>query len=64
MFVYKLESGYWHVRFNSNKFFQWPVGRSPRLSDGFGWVEEEDLERARNATRSMERQGFKRLGNA
>ena len=27
------------------RFFQWPVGRSPRLTDGFGWVNEVDLER-------------------
>ena len=35
-----LESGYWHVRLDANRFFQWPNGRAPQVSDGFpkGWV--------------------------
>lgn len=35
-----LDSGYWHVRWNANRWFQWPKGRSPTLGDGFGWVTE------------------------
>lgn len=38
-----LPSGYWHIRWNENLWFQWPVGREPVLEDGFGWVDEEHL---------------------
>lgn len=41
-----LESGYWHVRWNSNLWFQWPKDRSPEIADGFGWVTEADRMKA------------------
>lgn len=55
MIVKKLRSGHWYVCFNADKFFQWPVGRPPRLSDGFGWVDEEDLKRANASMARIER---------
>lgn len=33
-----LPSGYWHARWNQNRWIQWPNGRAPTLEDGFGWI--------------------------
>jgi hypothetical protein len=46
MKVSLLSSGYWHVRFSSNQFIQWPVGRSPRTEDGFGWLTQAHFDAA------------------
>ncbi len=43
MSVRLLESGYWHVRWSANRWFQWPKWRLPTMADGFGWVTEKDL---------------------
>lgn len=41
-----LESGYWLVRWSQNLWLQWPKGRWPRESDGFGWIGEQRLREA------------------
>lgn len=44
-----LESGYWHVRFGAQRFFQFHRGAEPTLADGFGWVTDADLATVRRA---------------
>ena len=38
-----LSSGYWHVRWNKYRWFQWPKWRYPTMDDGFGWANVNDL---------------------
>lgn len=38
-----LESGYGHVRWSANLWFQWPKWRLPMTVDGFGWVTPRHL---------------------
>ena len=50
-YLERLESGYWHYRFNRNKFLQWRVGNcahnGQRISDGLNAVDlQEALEAA------------------
>ena len=49
LIVQKLETGYWHVRFNMNQFVQWPVGGWPRVSDTFGFFVEDQEDAANRA---------------
>lgn len=51
MTVKLLSSGYWHVRWNANRWFQWPKWRTPTMADGFGWVTEKDRTLAIAASR-------------
>ena len=52
-YIEQLESGYWHYRFNRNKFVQWRVGTVPTMADGFGWIDPKDLREALQAADSM-----------
>lgn len=52
--VFRLESGYWHVRFSANQFIQWPVGQFPSERDGFGWLTPEHFKEAEILTRKAE----------
>lgn len=56
MQVKKLESGYWHVRWNANLWLQWPDNSSPRMSDGFGWITEQHVRDAAEATQRITKQ--------
>ena len=53
-YIEKLESGYWHYRFNRNKFLQWRVGKVPTMADGFGWIEPVDLQEALEAAEASD----------
>lgn len=53
-YVELLESGYWHVRFGANKFFQFPKGQPPTMQDGFGWVTEGERLEAERAVAARE----------
>ena len=48
--VQRLSSGYWLVRFSMNQLLQWPCGRPPRMSDGFGWMSETQVKDAERLT--------------
>ena len=37
MITKRLDSGYWHVWIDMNRFAQWPCNRPPRDEDFFGW---------------------------
>ena len=41
--VKRLSTGYLHIRWSSDLWFQFPVDREPDISDGFGWVNYEHL---------------------
>ena len=56
-YIEKLESGYWHYRFNRNKFLQWGVGTAPTMADGFGWIEPGDLREALLAAEQADPKG-------
>jgi len=38
-----LSSGYWHVRWCADLWIQFPQDRSATLSDGFGWITQEQV---------------------
>ena len=40
MEVKRVDSGYWHARWNANQWIQWPCGRLATMADAFGWVTE------------------------
>jgi len=48
--IKKLPSGYWLVRWNKHRWFQWPSYREVRLDDGFGWVTQQHLQEASKLT--------------
>lgn len=50
--VKRLPSGYWHVRWNQNRWIQWPCDRAPTMADAFGWVTSEMLEQAVQAAKA------------
>ena len=54
--VQRLDSGYWHVRFDLNRFVQWPCGRLPREEDGFGWLSPAEYREAARLTQEEEKQ--------
>ena len=53
-YIEKLESGYWHYRFNKYKFLQWRWGTAPTMDNGFGWIEPKDLEEALKAAEAAD----------
>ena len=55
MTVTKLDSGYWHVRFNQNEFVQWMVGAFPTAQDTFGFFMEDRESAAQAAVEAARR---------
>lgn len=53
-YVRKLDSGYWHVRFGTNRFVQWPKWRKPTEDDAFGWCKSQMVQAADKATSDAE----------
>lgn len=54
MTIKLLSSGYYHVRWNANQWFQWPRWRPPTMEDGFGWVTEKHRREAQAAAEALE----------
>lgn len=55
--VSKTDSGYWHVRWNTNQWIQWPIGRQAELADAFGWVDQQMVDEANRLTASAAKGG-------